>query len=246
MKATKVMNEAVEEYLEAIYALEEDGKTAKTTGIAAILNVAPASVTEMLRKLQSGGYIKYEPYRGVEFTREGYTLAKKMKRKHRLLEYFLANTLKIDKDKVHDQACKMEHALSDEAEESLCKVLNHPDRCPDDNKIIPPCDKDVTSCVECMSERSENMSTVSQSNGKKELKPLKPLIQVKEGQNVTIAFVRGGRNVMQRLADMGLTPKTKVKITCAAPFGGPIKLSVRGSELCVGRGIAEKIFVEAD
>ena len=144
------MEKGVEEYLEALYTLTQSGKTARTTIISDYLKVAPASVTEMLRKLADKSYVKYSPYKGATLTEKGFKIAEKMTRRHRLLERFLYDTLKIGKETVHKQACDMEHSLSDEVEESLCQFLNHPNKCPDDGKIIPPCDLQFSSCEECL------------------------------------------------------------------------------------------------
>jgi DtxR family Mn-dependent transcriptional regulator len=79
----------------------------------------------MLKKLAQEKYINYSPYHGSTLTDKGTREAKKITRKHRLLETFLSDVLHIGKDKVHSQACELEHALSDEAEESLCRLLKH-------------------------------------------------------------------------------------------------------------------------
>jgi|YelNatPaOPRAMG01_1025707.scaffolds.fasta_scaffold11511_5 Fe2+ transport system protein FeoA len=72
---------------------------------------------------------------------------------------------------------------------------------------------------------------------------LLPLTNLQEGEKGIISFIRGGRKVIQRLTDMGLTPGTEITVTRHAPFG-PIGISVRGSELAIGRSIAMKIFVK--
>ena len=110
------MSTSTEEYLEALYTLTQDGKTASTSEISKRLNIAPASVTEMLKKLADTGYVNYSPYQGVTLTRKGFEQAEKMTRKHRLLERFLHDILHIGNDKVHSEACAMEHGLSDETE----------------------------------------------------------------------------------------------------------------------------------
>lgn len=227
-----MVTENVEEYLEAIYTLTEGGKTAKTSDLAENLEIAPASVTEMLRKLSTDGYIKYQPYYGATLTRRGLEVAKKIKRKHRLLERFLSDVLKIKKEEVHGHACKMEHSISDEVGDALCKALKQPDICPDDGKTIPPCDKQIQSCVEC---------SESKEKRKKELVSLATL---KAGQRGIIAFIRGGRELMQRLVDMGLCPNTEIQVLRAAPLAGPVEIRVRGSNLAIGRDIASKVFVE--
>ncbi len=233
-------SEQIEEYLEAIFNLTEEGTSAKTTDISNYLKLKPASVTEMLQKLAEKGYVKYKPYRGAKLTKKGAKIAKKMVRKHRLLERFLTDVLGIKNTKVHEEACKMEHGLSDDAEEALCKLLKHPERCPDDEKLIPICDKPVDNCVECFEEDKQ-----AGKRSKVRNKNLVALTSLKEDQKGIISFIRGGKNAVQRLCDMGLTPGAEVKIIKSAPFKGPFEILIRGSKLAIGRGIAMKIFVEA-
>ena len=231
----------IEEYLEALYTLARNGEKVTTTRISEYLNIAPASVTEMLKKLADKGYADYSPYQGATLTDKGLEIGKKMSRKHRLLERFLHDVLRIGNDRVHAQACDMEHSLSDEAEESLCRFLNHPDRCPDDGKTIPPCDLKIQSCEECMQLHSKGLEEVG-----KRKENLVSLSDLKEGQCGKVFFIRGGHNVLQRLLDMGLTPSTSVSIIKSAPFDGPVEILVRGSRLALGRGIASKVFVDLE
>src|SRR4030043_298048 len=134
------MSTSTEEYLEALYNLTRESEPASTSAISKRLNITPASVTEMMHKLANERYVNYSPYQGVTLTPKGYRIAEKMTRKHRLLERFLHDVLKIGNDRVHKEACEMEHALSDETARALCQTLKSPDRCPDDRKVIPPCD----------------------------------------------------------------------------------------------------------
>lgn len=230
-----------EDYLKTIYDLSQNGKEVSTTKISQALRIAPASVTEMLKKLAKKGYITYSPYHGTNLTNEGRQIAEKIARKHRLLERFLHDILKIDKEKVHSQACEMEHSLSDEAEESLCRFLRHPDRCPDDGKMIPPCDLQIESCAECLQLHEKGL----EETGKHDQR-LVAISSLKEGQRGKIAFIRGGRNMVQRLLDMGLTPGTRICVVRIAPLGGPVELAVRDSKLAIGKGVASKIFVEPE
>ena len=228
-----------QDYLKAIYGLARNGDLVSTTEISQKLDVAPASVTEMLKKLAQDGYIKHSPYHGSTLTEKGLQEAQRVTRKHRLLETFLSDVLHIGKDRVHKEACQMEHALSDEAEESLCRLLKHPDTCSDDGKTIPACDLPFSNCEECMQLHNQGLEEVG-----KRKENLVPLSELKDGQSGKISFIRGGHNVLQRLLDMGLTPSTKITLMKAAPFEGPIQISVRGSRLALGRGIASKVFVE--
>ena len=237
----KMEQKSTQDYLKAVYGISRNGDLVSTTQISKKLNVAPASVTEMLKKLSHDGYVKYSPYHGSTLTERGLREAQKITRKHRLLEKFLSDVLHIGKDKVHTQACQMEHTLSDEAEESLCRLLKHPDICSDDGKTIPACNLPFSNCEDCLRLHNQGLEEV----GKRKEK-LIALSELKVGQAGKISFIRGGHNVLQRLLDMGLTPSTKIALLKAAPFEGPIQISVRGSKLALGRGIASKVFVEID
>jgi len=230
---------SVEDYLKAAYDLSRNGTPISTTEISRTLKVAPASVTEMLKKLAENGYVNYSPYHGSTLTEKGLQNAQKIARKHRLLERFLSDVLHIRSDQVHTQACEMEHTLSDEAEESLCRFLKHPDKCPDDGKIIPACNLPFTSCEECIQLHNKGLEEV----GKRQ-QNLVSICDVKAGTSAKISFIRGGHRILQRLLDMGLTPGTSIKVERSAPFNGPIEVCVRGSKLALGRGIAANVFVE--
>jgi DtxR family Mn-dependent transcriptional regulator len=227
--------EHIEEYLEAIYDIAGKDGIAKTTEIAERLNNAPASVTEAFQRMKQKGLVKYEPHKGVSLTKKGYKAAVKMKRKHRLLEVFLDKMLHLPKENIHEQACKMEHTLTDETETALCKTLRGPTECPHGSPI-PPCNLDVKNCQECLTEPTTSLE--------KREKDLIALTSLKQGDTAKIAFVRGGGGVMQRLCDLGLTNGTEISLLRTAPLHGPLQICVRGCKLVIGRGIAEKIFVQ--
>jgi DtxR family Mn-dependent transcriptional regulator len=232
---------STQDYLKAVYGLRKNGDLVSTTQISQKLDVAPASVTEMLKKLSEEGYIKYSPYHGSTLTEKGLKEAQKITRKHRLLETFLTDVLHIGKEKVHVQACEMEHTLSDEAEESLCRFLKHPDTCSDDGKTIPACDLPFSSCEECIKLHAQGLEQVGKRH-----ENLTPIQELKGGKYGKISFIRGEHKVLQRLLDMGLTPGTKIKVVKVAPMNGPVEVSVRGSKLAIGRDIACNVFVEVE
>ncbi len=231
---------SVEDYLKTVYVLSRNGSGASTTEISRTMKVAPASVTEMLKKLAGNGYVNYSPYHGSTLTPKGIQEAQRITRKHRLLEKFLSDVLHIRNDQVHTQACEMEHALSDEAEESLCRLLKHPDKCPDDDKIIPACNLPFTSCEDCIQMHKKGLEEV----GKRQ-RNLVSICNLKAGASAKISFIRGEHKVLQRLLDMGLTPGTPIKIERVAPLKGPVEVCVRGSKVALGQDIAANVFVEA-
>jgi len=229
--------EEMEEYLEAMLDLSEGKGPVKTTALAERLKVAPASVTEAVQRLGREGLVVYEPYKGATLTARGREAASRVKRKHRLLEVFLTRVLRMAPRKAHVEACRMEHALSDEAEQALCRNLHGPQSCPD-GEPIPPCNVDVASCAACIAAK--------EPAGKRDGRTSFPLTTMPPGKAARVVFVRGGRSVVKRLCDLGLTPGTPVSLLRAAPMNGPVEVRFRGCCMALGRGIAEKIFVESD
>lgn len=232
--------EQVEEYLEAIYDLESRDGSAKTTAIAKCLKVAPASVTEVLKSLSDKGFVQYEPYRGATLTDDGKKIADTIKRKHRLLEVFLTDVLKLNREKVHDEACRMEHTISEDTENALCKMMNAPARCPHGSPISP-CNRGVGSCAECDLVSGAGIPVPPSLRDKKII----PITDLKPEQKGQIAFIRGDCKVVQRLSDLGLTLGTKVSILKKTPLNGPVEISVRRTRLAVDHTIAENIFIES-
>jgi len=235
----KSLSENVEEYLEILYKLSPNGEMVSTTQISEKLQIAPASVTQMLKKLSKKGYVQYSPYKGAVLTKNGLKIAKKITRKHRLLERFLCDILKIKKDKIHDQACEMEHSLSDDAERALCQLLEHPDKCPGE-AIIPECDLKFKSCEECLKRKEDDIEEVGKRN-----QNLISILDLKEHNNAKVSFIRGDYNVIRRLLDMGITIGAMISVIKIAPLGGPVEVAVRGSKLAIGHDIASNVFVEA-
>ena len=230
-------SEQLEEYLESILDIEEKEGIAKTSAIARCMKIAPASVTEALQTLADKGFVHYEPYRGAYLTELGREMARKVKRRHRLLEVFLSDVLHINGENVHDEACKMEHTLSDETECALCKMLNAPSRCPH-GSLIEACDRDVESCSACLKENTPPSSCSRDE-------PLVPVTALRTGQKGTIAFIRGDSSVVQRLTDLGLTLKTDIRLVRKAPLYGPVEIAVRKTRLAIDHAIADHIFVTA-
>ncbi len=226
--------------MEALYSLARNGNKVSTNEIAKRLKIAAPSVTEMLKKLEKKGYVDYSAYQGTSLTPEGLRIGEKVARKHRLLERFLHDVLHIRKDHVHVQACEMEHSLSDEAEESLCRFLKHPGKCPDDGQIIPACDLPFSTCEECIEMHKKGLEEV----GKRQ-QNLLSICTLKRGTEAKISFIRGEHRVLQRLLDMGLTPGTSIKVERVAPLKGPVEVCVRGSKVALGQDIAANVFVES-
>lgn len=125
-----------EDYLRAIYNFwEQKGRVIRSVDIAEYLDISKASVSQMLKKLAKQRQIRIKPYSYVLFSAKGLQEAKKLTYKHRIIEVFLMNVLGIDKQKIHQEAHKLEHCFSDNAIKKLAKFLNNPKYCPDGKKI---------------------------------------------------------------------------------------------------------------
>lgn len=123
--------ENVEMYLKYIHLLAERNRGPARTGeISRYLKVAPSSVTEMLERLQDDGLAKYQKYQGAVLTPRGREHAIRILRRHCTMEYFLVQALKVPEGRYHDEACEMEHVLSDDTARRLRKWIRQPTTCP--------------------------------------------------------------------------------------------------------------------
>ncbi|HIH71499.1 MAG TPA: DtxR family transcriptional regulator [Methanothermobacter thermautotrophicus] len=234
------LSENIEEYLETIYRLSESSKPVTTTDISREMKIAPASVTQMLKKLDSNGYVKYSPYRGAVLTDRGYRIARRITRKHRLLERFLHDVLGIKRERIHRQACEMEHSLSDDAERALCHLLNMPGECPDE-KPIPACEFKFQTCEECIEMKEADIEEIGCRD-----ENLKSLTEMDENQRGRVSFIRGDYRVVRRLMDMGITIGAPLTLIKRAPLRGPVEVEIRGSRVALGRDIADNVFIETE
>lgn len=125
-----------EDYLRAIYSLyEKKEENINSVDLADFLNISKAAVSKMLKKLSIERLIKMNPYSSLNFTKKGLKEAKKLTYKHRIIEVFLVDILKCEKNKYHNEAHKLEHAFSDKSIKKLAKFLKNPKICPDGKKI---------------------------------------------------------------------------------------------------------------
>ena len=115
-----------EDYLRAVYHLMEENKEVKSVDLADYLDVTKPSVSEMLKELGNEGLIEHKKYSKVKLTARGHKIARSLTSKHRLIEKFLKDMLKVDTKKIHEEAHRLEHAFSDESINRLRKILGNP------------------------------------------------------------------------------------------------------------------------
>jgi DtxR family Mn-dependent transcriptional regulator len=129
------LTDAIQDYLREIYKLGADGSRVSVTALAKRQGVSPASASAMVKKLAALDLAVHQPYRGIELTRAGERVALEVIRHHRLLELYLAKTLGVHVDEVHDEAERLEHVISEELEARIDKALGFPTHDPHGDPI---------------------------------------------------------------------------------------------------------------
>ena len=129
------LSEAIQDYLKEIYKLQEADGRVTVTALARRQGVSPASASAMAKKLAALDLVEHEPYRGFALTPAGERVAIEVIRHHRLLELYLAQTLGLDVDAVHDEADRLEHVISEELEARIDRALGFPTHDPHGDPI---------------------------------------------------------------------------------------------------------------
>jgi DtxR family transcriptional regulator, Mn-dependent transcriptional regulator len=213
--------EAIQDYVKTIYGLSQrSDQPVGTTAIAERLGVAPSSVTAMLRRLDETGFVAHERYRGVRLTPAGERLALEVVRHHRLIEAFLAETLGMPWDLVHDEAEVLEHYISEDLERRISARLGDP-------VIDPHGDPIPTSDLNVAADRTI------------------PLSEVAENRPVRFARVSDSDpEILRYLDELGIHPGLELTVAGVEPFGGPVRVSAAGAEHLLGSELVEKMRVE--
>lgn len=132
---TSAASPATEEYLQAVYTLADEGGQVIGARLAEFLRISPAAVSEMVHRLERDGLLQLDERKEVRFTERGYTAASSIVRRHRLAERMLVDLLGYEWWKTHEEAERIEHAMSPEMEERLVRVLGDPQTCPHGNPM---------------------------------------------------------------------------------------------------------------
>jgi len=212
-------NETIENYLKAIYNIQGEMDKVATTTLAKRLAIAPASATGMIKKLSEMKLITYEKYQGVKLTKAGRGIALEVIRHHRLIELFLAEALGVPWDKVHEEAEKWEHVLSEDIEDRIDELLGFPTHDPHGSPIP---DRNGE-----MPERSDIL-----------LSDMQP-----RQRGVIMEVCDENPELLRYLGNMALYPKAEIQVLKIEPFEGPLTLDVNGTTHTLGRKVAQQIFV---
>lgn len=215
----------MEDYLKAIYTLGQAGETVTTSALAERLEVAPASVTQMLKKLDQmqPRLVEYTRHKGVSLTANGETVAIEVIRHHRLIELFLHQSLGMTWDQVHAEAERLEHVVSEALSDRIAHVLGDP-------KFDPHGDP------------------IPAKGGKMPSNSHSRLDELASGTKAIVRRVCDDDPEMLRyLGGLGVVPGALVEVTERAPFDGPLHIAVgtgKQRRHALGINVAQQVYVE--
>ena len=206
MTEARPLSRSTEDYLKTIYKLESRHGAAQTSAIAGALEIAPPSVSGMIKRLSEAGLLDHVPYRGVQLTQHGRRAALQMLRRHRILELYLIEKLGYDWDTVHEEAERLEHAVSDDLIERMAHALGNP--------RYDPHGAPIPSVV-----------------GEVEEQELVPMSDLPVGVPAELRMVSDQDPERLRfLASLGLKPGVRFTVLTRQPFNGPVTLRLAGGD----------------
>ena len=215
--AGEPLTRSVEDYLKAIYQLSPEGRTASTSEIANLLALSAPSVTGMVKRLSEHGLLEHIPYRGVQLTEEGRRAALRMVRRHRLIEAYLVEFLGYSWDTVHEEAERLEHAVSDTMIERMAGALGNPSADPHGDPI-PAADGSIhePACI--------------------------ALSDVPVGETVEISRVHESQpDRLRYIASLGLKPGVQVTVVDRQPIDDLVTITVGGDRQVIGRELGRAL-----
>jgi DtxR family Mn-dependent transcriptional regulator len=219
---TSGLSRSVEDYLKVIYSLCQPGEVASTSSIAETLDVQPASVTGMVKRLAESGYLEHVPYRGVQLTESGTRAALRILRRHRILETYLTERLGYRWEDVHQEAERLEHAASDELIERMATALENPSYDP-------------------------HGAPIPTSSGEIEATDSYTLAELAPGEGAQVRAVRDDDSAgLLAVEAAGLLPGTRVRVISRTRTPPILKVEVEGTDpsvLEVALAVARRVYV---
>ena len=210
-----------EDYLISILRLSDGNRNIKTTELASFMNVSPASVTEMTKTLAKEGLVVYERYKGIKLSDEGMKVARQLRKKHHVIEHLLIDCLGLDPHEAHDEAHKMEHAISDNTSIKICTMVGN------------PVDDDCAYCSDPCKRYTKSSSNIVQLN---------KMAKNKEG---TVAYIRSENSEdVRRLNSIGFVPGREIKIDSILMDGGDRVVKIGQNLVALNYDLASCVYVD--
>ncbi len=209
----------IEDYLLMLYILQRDGEAVVGARLAELLCVSPPTVTNTLKRMARDGLIDHDTPQGPQLTEQGWAMATSVMRRHMLAEWMLSHLLPWSK--LHEEAHKLEHAISPEVEAALFENYDSPKMCPHGNPL-PGYEEAVSNWL--------------------------PLTQAAEGQRVIFRrvheFGEDNPNVLNFLEENGICPGKEIKIQKILPFNQTITVHVGDRDVSLGFAVARYVYTE--
>lgn len=212
-------SEAIEDFLKTVYLLQQNHERVQTSMLADALGITAPSTTEMAKKLAKANLVVHEPYRGIQLTPAGERIALEIIRHHRLLELFLVEALGYAWDEVHEEAERMEHAVSEQLADRIAEYLGNPRFDPHGDPIPGP-EGDIFR------------------------RDLTPLSDWPPGTSGVVARLSDqSPDMLRYLAEKGLRVGATIEVVSCDPFEGPMTLVVNGCQQIIGQNVACHVLV---
>lgn len=215
-----MLSPSVEDYIKAIYKTRSDTGNASTQDLAIRLGVSAPAVSKMMRRLAELRLISHAPYQSVELTPTGEKMALEIIRHHRLLELYLVQAMGFTWDNVHDEAERLEHHISEEFEDRIDELLDHPVACPHGDPI--PTRAGAIA-------RTSNRSLALQQH------PERLVVQRVSDEDA---------DLLRHLKSLGVMPGTAIEFVRQEPFEGPLVLRIGGKLVRITPQAAREVFVD--
>jgi len=216
------LSESMEDYLEAIFNLIKENGSARVTDIANYLEIAASSVNQGLKKLNQEGLISQEKYGPIKLTKRGLKAAEKIRCKHQILYLFLNKTLGVSEKNADQDACSIEHALSEESFNKMVDYLIKNDYIEEQN------------CAFKLKAKKEDKKMAAELM----------LDKIKVGSKAEVVKIQSKGRLKRKLMDMGLNRGASIEVKGKAPMGDPIEVKVRGYSLSLRQDEAAEILVK--
>lgn len=234
------MSSPLEDYLETIYLLVQEHGFARVKDIARARDVKAATISVALRKLAENDLVNYERREYIGLTQKGEEAARKIVTRHRLLSRFFEEVLKMSPRAAGDQACALEHDLTDEAMDRMAAFFEFLGNCPTVAELFQRCPAQATSKLR--SRPDDPSDPCARCSYKNESRTLS-IADLKPGQRASVAQIGAAGALRQRLLDMGILPATTIEVERTGIGGDPVWIRCHGARLALRRSEAKTIRV---
>jgi DtxR family Mn-dependent transcriptional regulator len=213
-------SESVQNFVKSVYSLQQQVERVSTNALADILTISAPSVTDMAQRLEEAGLLDYQKYKGMRLTVEGEQFALKIVRRHRLIELYLVEELGYELREVHDEAERLEHAVSDRFVEALSDKLDHP--------VFDPHGDPIPTAEGTITRRD-----------------LQPLVGWPLANPALVSRIKtDNADMLQHILDRGFKIGAVVHVIARDPFDGPLTVEIDSSQQIIGHAVATCVLVE--